>query len=65
MRIKQTIARAGAHLVVTLTEQPSGKRLAQRVWENCAQYIQGERDGFVHVKIPVSCELDIKPGRQS
>ena len=62
MRIQQDISRAGNHIVLTLTEQPSGRVLAKRVWENAAQYIRSEEDGVVAILVPVSVELDIKPG---
>lgn len=62
MRIQQDITREGAHLVLTLTEQPSGRVLAKRVWENAAQYIRSEADGVVAILVPISVELDIKPG---
>lgn len=65
MRIQQTIAREGANLVLTLTEQPSGKVLATRVWENAAQYISLEADGVVQLVVPISSELNIRPGGEA
>lgn len=61
MRIQQDITRQGAHLVLTLTEQPSGRVLGRRVWENATQYISGEEDGVVAILVPISSELHIKP----
>lgn len=62
MRIQQTIERAGANLVLTLTEQPSGRVLATRVWENAAQYIEeSDVDGYLTIRAPISSELNVKP----
>ena len=61
MRILQTISQQGAHLVLTLTEQPSGRVLARRVWEGAAKYIRDEHDGTLIIRVPISSELGIRP----
>lgn len=65
MRIKQTIAREGAHLVLTLTEQPSGRVLARRVWEDAAKYMAphmvDEGTGYIALRVPLEAELNVKP----
>ncbi len=62
MKIRQTIEREYPHLVLTLTEYPSGKILATRTWENAAQYTDYEDDENFHLVVPKSKGINIKPG---
>ena len=59
MIVEQTIARAGNHLVVTLSQD--GRVIKRKVWENCAQYIESETDGVLVIKVPIKAQLNVKP----
>jgi len=66
MRVQQNATREGNDIVLTLTEQPSGRVLGKRVYENAAQYFQhiqrrGDQEVMV-IEIPVLAKLNIRPG---
>lgn len=61
MKIQQTVTQEGHHLVLTLTEYPSGKVLARRVWEDASKYVcQSHAEDHIQLLIPKQTGLDIK-----
>ena len=63
MKVIQTIAVEALDVVLTLTEQSSGRVLARRVWQDAAKYINLQTpEGVITLTLPQQVGLNIKPG---
>ena len=62
MKVLQTVTREGDHLILSITEHPSGRVLARRVWEGAGKYVRPQSlKGTLTLVIPERSGLDIKP----